>query len=109
MLRDTAQSLEKLFGSDKPGPARAPGEPSGLESFDIILGNISRAAVELNLLTGNLEALATGGASARLLDDIEARIRAQEQRLFLYVAGLILLFFVALTLYRLVVLERQAG
>ncbi|GGO77150.1 hypothetical protein GCM10011348_06070 [Marinobacterium nitratireducens] len=107
VLRDTAKSLETLFGGDKPPPA--PGEPSGLETLDRTLGNISGAAVELNLLTGNLESLATGGASALLLDDIEARLRAQELRLFLYAAGLILLFFVLLTAYRLAIRDRRSN
>jgi len=105
VLRDTAQSLEKLFGTDEP-PA-PPGAPSGFETLDATLGNISRTANELNLLAANLEALATGGTAGLLLDDIDSRLREQELRVFLYGAGLILLIFLLLTVYSLVVRDRR--
>jgi hypothetical protein len=101
VLRDTAQSLEGLFGADEPKVVEekeAEG-PTGLEALDVTLGNITAAAMELNVLVKQLESFTTSEATASALDAVDARLRAHEKRLFLYGAGLILLFFLGLTVF----------
>lgn len=97
VLRDTAQSLERLFGADEPKAVEEEAEgPTGLEALDVTLGNITTAAVELNVLVKQLESLMSSEATASALDAVDARLRTHEKRLFLFGAGLILLFFLGL-------------
>jgi hypothetical protein len=95
VLRDTAQSLERLAGPEEPGEAREE-EVSGRASVDMTLGNISTTATQLNLLVKNIETLAGGETFAVLLDEVDGRMRAHEYRVFLYAGALMALFFVLL-------------